>query len=67
MLRGKVNSDAAEPAMEDIAKELDVVKTVKNDNEVVAPSTRGAVEDSQGSTEYDVKCGCVRAICLIVN
>jgi hypothetical protein len=55
MLRGKVNSDPAEPGAEDIAKELDVVKTVKNDNEVVAPSTREAVEDSQDSQEFDVK------------
>ena len=57
MLRGKVNSDPAGPAAEDIAKELDVVKPVKNDPQVVAPSTREAVKDSQDSTEYDVKGG----------
>jgi hypothetical protein len=57
MLPGKVNSDATEPAAEDIAKELDVVKTVKNDPEVVAPSTRETVEESQGSPEFDVKGG----------
>lgn len=57
MLRGKVNSDAPEPGAEDIAKELDVVKTVKNDPEVVATSTGGAMEDSQDSMEFDAKGG----------
>ena len=60
MLPGKVNSDTVEPAAEDITKELDVVRTVKNDPEVVAPSTRGAVEDSQDSTEFDVKGGAAK-------
>jgi len=45
MLRGKVDSDAAKHAAEDIAKKLDGVTSVKNDLEVVAPSTREAVED----------------------
>ena len=45
MLRGKVDSDVAKNAAEDIAKKLDGVKSVKNDLEVVAPSTREAVED----------------------
>lgn len=45
MLRGKVDSDAAKHAAEDIAKKLDGVKSVKNDLEVVAPSKREAVED----------------------
>jgi hypothetical protein len=45
MLRGKVDSDAAKQAAEEITKMLDGVKTVKNDLEVVAPSTRDAVED----------------------
>ena len=45
MLRGKVDSDAAKHAAEDIAKKLDGVKSVKNDLEVVTPSTREAVED----------------------
>jgi len=45
MLRGKVDSDVAKHAAEDIAKKLDGVKSVKNDLEVVAPSTREAVED----------------------
>ncbi len=57
MLRGKVNSEAAEPAAEDITKEFEVVKTVKNNPEVVAPPTREAVKDSQDSTKYDVKVG----------
>jgi hyperosmotically inducible protein len=45
MLRGKVDSDAAKQAAEEITKMLDGVKTVKNHLEVVAPSTRDAVED----------------------
>jgi hyperosmotically inducible periplasmic protein len=45
MLRGKVDSDAAKQAAEDITKMLDGVKTVKNDLKVVAPAKREAVED----------------------
>jgi hyperosmotically inducible protein len=45
MLRGKVDSDAAKQAAEEITKMLDGVKTVKNDLEVVAPSKREAVEE----------------------
>lgn len=45
MLRGKVDSDTAKHAAEDIAKGIDSVKSVKNDLQVVAPSTREAVED----------------------
>ncbi len=45
MLRGKVDSDAAKDAAEDITKKLDGVKSVKNDLEVVAPSQREAVEE----------------------
>ena len=41
MLRGKVDSDAAKQAAENITKLLDGVKTVKNDLEVVTPSRRG--------------------------
>jgi hyperosmotically inducible protein len=44
MLRGKVDSDAAKHAAEDIAKGLDGVKSVKNELQVVAPSKREAVE-----------------------
>ena len=45
MLRGKVDSDAAKQAAEDITKMLDGVKTVKNDLKVVAPSMREATDD----------------------
>ena len=45
MLRGKVDSDEAKQAAEDITKMLDGVKTVKNDLKVVAPSKREAVEE----------------------
>lgn len=45
MLRGKVDSDAASQAAEDITKGLDGVKSVQNDLEVVAPSTREAVDE----------------------
>jgi hyperosmotically inducible protein len=45
MLRGKVDSDSAKQAAEDITKMLDGVKTVKNDLEVVAPSKREAIDD----------------------
>jgi hypothetical protein len=52
MLRGKVNSDAAKPAAEDIAKELD---GEKNDSKVVTPPLREAVGDSEDSTAKDAK------------
>jgi len=45
MLRGKVDSDEAKQAAEDITKMLDGVKRVKNDLAVVAPSKREAVEE----------------------
>jgi hypothetical protein len=45
MLRGKVDSDAAKQAAEDITKMLDGVKTVKNDLKGVAPAKREAVEE----------------------
>jgi len=55
MLRGKVDSDSAKQAAEDISKRLDGVKTVKNDLEVVAPSTRDAVEDKDDAITKRVK------------
>ena len=55
MLRGKVDSDAAKQAAENITKLLDGVKTVKNDLEVVAPSTREAVEDKDEAITTRVK------------
>ena len=45
MLRGKVDSDAAKQAAEDITKMLDGVKTVKNDLEVVTPAKREVIDD----------------------
>ena len=55
MLRGKVDSDAAKQAAEDITKMLDGVKTVKNDLEVVAPARRDAVEDKDDAITTRVK------------
>ena len=55
MLRGLVDSDAAKQAAEDIAKELDGVKSVKNDLEVVAPSNREAVEENDAIITAIVK------------
>ena len=55
MLRGKVDSDSAKQAAEDITKRLDGVRTVKNDLEVVAPSTRDAVEDKDDAITKRVK------------
>jgi hyperosmotically inducible periplasmic protein len=45
MIRGKVDSDAARQAAEGIAKEIDGVKTVKNELQVVAPAKREATDD----------------------
>ena len=55
MLRGKVDSDAAKQAAEEITKMLDGVKTVKNDLEVVAPSKREAVEEKDEAITTRVK------------
>lgn len=55
MLRGKVDSDTAKSAAEDIAKKLDGVKSVKNDLEVVAPSKREAVEEKDEAITARVK------------
>ncbi len=55
ILQGTVDSDTAKSTA-DIAKGLDGVKTVKNAlKEEGTPSTREAVENSQGSMELDVK------------
>jgi len=43
-LRGKVDSDAAKTAAADVAKGIDGAKSVKNDLQVVAPSSRKAVD-----------------------
>jgi hyperosmotically inducible periplasmic protein len=45
MIRGKVDSDMAKQAAEDIAKKLDGVKSVKNELQVVAPAKREAIDD----------------------
>jgi hyperosmotically inducible periplasmic protein len=55
MLRGKVDSDAAKQAAEDITKKLDGVKSVKNDLEVVVPSKREAVEEKDEAITARVK------------
>ena len=55
MLRGKVDSDAAKQAAEDVARGLDGIKSVKNDLEVVAPSAREAVEDKDETLTAHVK------------
>src|SRR5678816_769951 len=44
MLRGKVDSEEAKKAAEEIAKGIDGVKSVKNELQVVAPSKQDAVE-----------------------
>jgi hyperosmotically inducible periplasmic protein len=43
-LRGKVDSSEAKAAATDVAKGIDGVKNVKNELQVVAPTTRAAVE-----------------------
>ncbi len=55
MLRGKVDSDVAKQAAEEITKHLDGVKSVKNDLEVVAPAIREAVEDKDEAITERVK------------
>jgi hyperosmotically inducible protein len=55
MLRGKVDSDEAKVAAEGIAKGIHGVKSVKNDLEVVAPSTREAIEDKDEAITAGVK------------
>lgn len=45
MIRGKVDSDAAKQAAEGIAKGIEGVKSVTNDLQVVAPSTREVIDD----------------------
>ncbi len=55
MLRGKVDSDAAKRAAEGITAGLDGVKTVKNELQIVAPSTRDAVEEKDEAVTVRVK------------
>ena len=55
VLRGKVDSDEAKRAAEGITAGLDGVKTVKNELQVVAPSTRDAVEEKDEALTARVK------------
>jgi hyperosmotically inducible protein len=54
-IRGKVDSDEAKQAAEDIAKGIEGVKGVKNELQVVAPSKREAVEDKDETITARVK------------
>jgi hyperosmotically inducible protein len=55
MIRGKVDSDEAKQAAEEIAKMVDGVKSVKNELQVVAPSKREAVEEKDDAITARVK------------
>jgi hyperosmotically inducible periplasmic protein len=55
MLRGKVDSDEAKSAAEEVANGIDGVKSVKNELQVVAPSKREAVEDKDDAITERVK------------
>jgi hyperosmotically inducible protein len=55
MIRGKVDSDEAKNAAEEIAKMVDGVKSVKNELQVVAPSKREAVEEKDDAITARVK------------
>jgi osmotically-inducible protein OsmY len=55
MLRGKVDTDAARQAAEEIVKGLDGVKSVKNELQVVAQSEREVVEEKDEAITAHVK------------
>ncbi len=55
MIRGKVDTDAAKQAAEEIAKGIDGVKSVKNELQVVAPSKREAIDDKDDAITARVK------------
>ncbi|MEX2491244.1 MAG: hypothetical protein WD425_05725 [Nitrospirales bacterium] len=55
MRRGTVNSDAATPGSEAIAKEFDGLKSLKNDSAVATPPLRKALGVSEDSTAMDAK------------
>jgi hyperosmotically inducible protein len=55
VLRGKVDSDEAKRAAEGITAGLDGVKTVKNDLQVIAPSSREAEEEKDEAITARVK------------
>jgi hyperosmotically inducible periplasmic protein len=54
-LRGKVDSEDARVASTTIAKAIDGTKSVKNDLQVVAPSQRDDIEDSDEAITARVK------------
>jgi hyperosmotically inducible protein len=54
-IRGKVDSDEAKQAAEEIAKGIEGVKGVKNELQVVAPSKREVVEDKDDAITARVK------------
>jgi hyperosmotically inducible periplasmic protein len=49
IIRGKVDSDEAKQAAEEITKGIDGVKTVKNELQIVAPAKREAINDRDSS------------------
>jgi hyperosmotically inducible protein len=55
ILRGKVDSDEAKRAAEGITAGLDGVKTIKNELQIVAPSTRDAVQEKDEAITVRVK------------
>jgi hyperosmotically inducible protein len=55
MIRGKVDSIVAKHAAEDIAKGINGVKSVKNDLEVVTPSTRQDVQAEDTAITASIK------------
>ena len=55
ILRGKVDSDGAKSAAEEIAKGIEGVKDVKNELQVVPPAVREMVEDNDDAITDRVK------------
>ncbi len=63
-LRGKVDSDGAKKAAEEIARGTEHVKSVQNELQVVAPGNREAVEDNDELITKHVKQGLKRDVRL---
>lgn len=55
VLRGKVDTQEAKTAAEEIAKAIDNVKGVKNEMQVVAPSRHEAIDDKDDAITARVK------------
>jgi hyperosmotically inducible protein len=55
MLRGKVDTDEAKNAAEEVTKSVDGVKSVKNELQVVPPAKREAVEEKDDTITERVK------------